>query len=158
MSLGNKGTAGLFGAGVPSVNPDETLTNSGVLADGLLDNQEISNLVEGDLGQRFMTLKTYIQSRISIRDTASLVGMQRFNHRFSGHRESHKFLYTIQKVLLDGVSFYKSMRLQENTLKSSEVVDIYPTDTEIAIISHVMEQIRFKEWLLLRSDNIRWFV
>ncbi len=124
---------------------------------GILGEIPLIEDVPGDLGTRFMSENTYLAIIESRRANANLLTFSSPNMRFRGHREAVKFNYCIQRILNLCVTLYLSMKTKFDALTTQEAA-IYPTDTEVSEIYHVLEQIRFKEWLLLKDDNIKWFI
>lgn len=120
-------------------------------------SQVINEETEGDLGSAYMDLNRYLLLAESKRENSSFNGVSHVNHRYRGHRESNKFNLMMQKVVTICASLFLSLRAANQILKTRELDDMYPTDTEIAELYHTRVQITFKEWQLLKDDDKRWF-
>lgn len=94
----------------------------------------------------------------SLRENSNNNGMVTVNHRFRGHREAYKFNLLMQKILTACGNLFLILRQANNRLTEQELNSVYPTETEVALITHIREQVRFKEWLLLKDDNQKWFI
>lgn len=77
--------------------------------------------------------------------------------RYRGRRESGKFNLLIQYVLDFATRTGRSVRASRDAMLANNTT-VALTDAEIANVQHVRQQIRFKEWLLLRPDDARWFL
>ena len=113
--------------------------------------------IPGDLGSQYADLNEILLMAESHRALGSFNGMSSVNHRYRGHREANKFNLIIQKVASLCSRLFLQLRSSNNTLKTRESASMYPTDTEITLIYYIQSQIAFKEWLLLKDDNIKWF-
>lgn len=127
-------------------------------AAGAKGSQTITPEVPGDLGTRYLDLNTYLLLQESLRKSSTLNGIRPLNHRFRGHRESYKFLLPIQRFITICGSSYLALDTWNTALRTQETVDMYPTEEEMQAYLHSLEQIRFKEWLLLRDSDRRWFI
>lgn len=98
----------------------------------------------------------YLRSR-SLREVANENLMRPWNHRYRGHREGFKFNLHLQRLLAQCAYQFNTLKTKDSNLDTVES-EVYPTDSEIALYSHVFTQIRFKEYLLMRDANVRWYV
>lgn len=114
--------------------------------------------IEGDLGTRTRTQNTDLLLKESYRANASVNFFRPWNHRYRGHREAGKFNLNLQNLLLVSAQTYITLRNADSALQTLELANMYPPDADIANIYHIHLQITFKEWMLLRDDNINWFV
>ena len=80
------------------------------------------------------------------------------NYRYRGPRESQKFNLMIQQITAVSAFFLPLMRSAEGLLKSCERSLTVPTNSEIAVFYHIREQLRFKEYLLLKDSSVNWFL
>lgn len=114
--------------------------------------------VPGDLGTRFTNLSTYLLLIEARRQSSTINGMYPYNHRYRGHREAHKFNLEMQRTVTMCGLLYLSLRDANTSLTTSEIDSMYPTDTEIQNYYHCSEQLRFKEWLLIKDEDKRWYI
>jgi len=113
--------------------------------------------VGGNLGSSYLSFNTYLLLQESVRRLSSSIGLRPLNHRFQGHRESNKFNLWIQKLAAISSSLFITSKSANDTLEATELDDVYPLDEEIELMQHTNEQIRYKEWLLLRSADNKWY-
>jgi hypothetical protein len=111
----------------------------------------------GNLGTSYLSFNTYLLLQESVRRLSSSIGLRPVNHRFQGHRESNKFNLWIQKLGAISSSLFITSKAANDTLEATEIQDVYPLDEEIELMQHTNEQIRYKEWLLLRSPDNKWY-
>lgn len=84
------------------------------------------------------------------------------NHRYNGHRESSKFNLAIQSFLTIATNVFTTVRLKNNALRTQEL-NLYPTtnpdpnQSEVALFCYIHEQMRFKEYLLSKDIDVRWY-
>lgn len=123
---------------------------------GVQGSQSVYSEIPGDLGSLYMNLNRFLLLAESKRENQTFIGLVSYNHRFRGHREAHKFNLFMQKLLTICSSLYLDMNTANNSLRTQEL-QVYPTDTEITEVYHVYQQIRFKEWLLSKEEDDRWF-
>jgi hypothetical protein len=124
----------------------------------LSSDKIISSEKPGDLGSLYLDKNRFLLLAESRRDNASFNGLATVNLRFRGHREANKFNLIMQKLVTICASLFLTLRSSNKTLITRESTDMYPTDTEIEELYHIREQITFKEWLLLKDDNKRWYL
>lgn len=117
----------------------------------------VSEDIPGDLGTLYLDKNKFLLLRESLRENASYSGVPDVNIRYRGHRESNKFNLVIQRLVTVCAYFYLELRSCNVVLTTRELDDMYPTDTEVSCIYHVQSQISFKEWMLLKDDNKRWY-
>jgi hypothetical protein len=156
-------------AGSSSTNTNTVLGTGLDLPDNKLADREILNsqaiaqeLKPGDLGDiQISILGETLQAR-SLRQIASenLPFFPRFRYR--GQRESFKFQLIIQSLSTTAASMYLQLRTKFYSLRNSETqIQVQsttnPSTSELSQIYHVMEQITFKEWLLIKDTDERWF-
>lgn len=125
---------------------------------GIPGSQVVIPEVPGDLGSIYTTLNTYLLLVESRRENASFNGMTKINNRYRGHREAFKYNLIMQKLAAISAQLYLILKSANDTLKTRETVDAYPTDTEVAEIYHIQAQIKFKEWMLLKQEDKKWFL
>ncbi len=165
----SEGNGGSQVAGAGFVPPQTNVTSSkptstvpsveiGDAATGGPGSQTVTSEVGGDLGSRYQSLNSFLLLQEALRENASFNGMRSLNHRYRGHREAGKFNLAIQQVLAMCVTHYLTLKEANTTLQDQELDEMYPTDAEIQAFYHIREQIEFKEWLLLKDENRRWFV
>jgi hypothetical protein len=80
-----------------------------------------------------------------------------WNHRYKGHREAFKF----NAVMYNCIALFQKMTnilAQKNENLGVSESGIYPTSSEVSAFNYVRNQIRHKEYLLMRDSNKRWFV
>lgn len=111
----------------------------------------------GDLGDPNYNFNTRLLLNKAYRETAQENVLTPLNHRYRGNREAWKFLLPMQRLLAFSSSEYISLEERYRNLETTESQSCL-TDDEISTIYHIMKQIRFKEWLLLKDTNVRWFV
>ena len=144
------------GGGGPSTEPvADTVQSDNFGSNGSVT---VTPEVDGDLGSLYMNLNTYLLLQQSRRQNSTLNGIYMPNHRYRGHREANKFNLVIQSMLTQCVSMFLTLRTSNLALTTSEITDMYPTETEIQKVYHVQQQLRFKEWLLMKDEDKRWFV
>jgi hypothetical protein len=120
-------------------------------------SQVLNEEIAGDLGETYLNLNRHLLLSEARRDSAAFNGISHVNHRYRGHRESNKFNLMMQKVVTICNALFFPLRAANQILKTRELDDMYPTDTEIAELYHTSVQIMFKEWQLLKDDDKRWF-
>jgi len=113
--------------------------------------------LDGDLGSTEVTVNTFLLRKEASKRLSNQVTPLTFNHRFRGHRESNKFNHFIQSILLTCVNLAQSLYNWDVRLKVSEA-SLYPTGAELAYLNHIADQISFKEWLLLKDVDRRWYL
>jgi len=106
---------------------------------------------------KYQNLNKFLLLTEARRTSASFNGTTPINLRFRGHREANKFNLMLQKLLTICARLFLQLRAIDITLKTRELNDMYPTDTEISELNHIREQLKFKEWMLLKSDDKRWY-
>lgn len=121
-------------------------------------SNEVIAEIPGDLGTRSRTQSTDLLLKEAYRSNASLNLFRPWNHRYRGHRESNKFNLNIQNLLLVSAQTYRTLRSADEALQALEMTTLYPPDADITNIYHIHAQLVFKEWMLLKDDNINWFV
>lgn len=100
--------------------------------------------------------RNYLRAK-SIREIASLNIMRPWNHRYRGNREAFKFNLILQRLLATSAICFNTLKDRDVPLRNREIV-VGPTDAEVALFYHIREQIRFREYMMLRDSNTRWFV
>lgn len=123
---------------------------------GVLGNQEVLSEIPGDLGRLYLNLNRFLLLAESRRKTPE-TNFYPLNHRFRGHRESHKFNLLLQKLITLCVSMYETLRNSNIDLKAIESSP-YPSNTEVMEYYHITQQIRFKEWLLTKDEDKKWYI
>jgi hypothetical protein len=117
----------------------------------------------GDLGQLFVSSNTLQLTKKSLRSNASTnVASTTRNHRFSGHREHWKFNLAMQTLLATCATMFYILDERNTTARDLEQVlgpaeSDSPTLSETALFCHIREQIAFKEWLIMRDADVKWF-
>jgi len=111
-----------------------------------------------DLGTTYLNYSTYLLLQESRRLSGDFNGFIPPNHRYRGHREANKFNLSIQKLIAVCTKLFIDLNTANETLKTSEANDVYLTEAEIQNIYHISEQLRFKEWLLLKDVDSNWFI
>lgn len=84
-------------------------------------------------------------------------------HRYRGQREAFKFNYYLQSVMSLSAYVFWALRDRDENLRVQELATgpaehSTPTSSEVALIYHIQAQITFKEWLLSKDQDVRWFV
>ncbi len=111
-----------------------------------------------DLGTTYLSYSTYLLLKESRRLSGDFNGFMRPNHRYRGHREANKFNLSMQKLITVCTKLYIDLNTANDLLKTSETNDVYLTEAEIRDMYHISEQLRFKEWLLLKDVDSAWFI
>ena len=114
--------------------------------------------VPGDLGN----LESELSYKVLMEKALLLLAMsdtlKPINHRYRGHRESTKFNFYQQKILCICGALSNLIRTKFNNLYTVELTQLYPTDSEISQLYHIREQMKFREWSLLKDQSSKWFV
>jgi len=105
---------------------------------------------------RYSASLQYLNYQQSTRDNSLRNTFVRWNHRYNGHRESTKFNYLMQQTIVNCNSLFQTLLTSWNYLAIAEA-DIYPTSADIILYNYVREQIEFKEWLLIKGIDVRWY-
>lgn len=105
---------------------------------------------------RYSASLQYLNYQQSTRDNSLRNTFVRWNHRYNGHRESTKFNYLVQQTIVNCNSLFQTFLTSWNYLAIAEA-DIYPTSADIILYNYVREQIEFKEWLLIKGIDVRWY-
>lgn len=152
-------TLGGAGPDAPApVNNSSGPSNLGASgSDGEYGSVIIDTEIPGDLGTLYITQNKHLLLSEAFRESALFNGFSNINCRFRGHRESNKLNLIAQKMMTICGSIYLMLKSSNETLEIRELEDMYPTNTEIQNIYHISEQIMFKEYLLLKDDDNRWF-
>lgn len=124
---------------------------------GYFGTDVVTEDIPGDLGTLYLDKNKFLLLKESIRENASFSGIPEINIRYRGHREANKFNLVLQRLLTVCAYFYLQLRASNELLTTRELVNMYPTDDEISYVYHVQTQINFKEWMLLKDDNKRWY-
>lgn len=116
----------------------------------------------GDLGSIQLTNTETDFLRQTNRIDDFILTFPSFNHRKRGERESFKFNILIQKILASAAYVFHTLRSKDQSLTLSELntgpqFSSTPDQSEIALICHINAQLLFKEWLILKDPDIRWF-
>jgi hypothetical protein len=155
-------------AGSPS-NGNTSGSNDGYHEGGIRDviipptpgiiNPKTPGTVElpGDLGTIGKTWDTLAMIQKAYRSSASANFYTPWNHRYRGNREAFKFNLFLQRIGQMIAFVTLTLRTKNTTLATKEAA-LYSTDTELAAVQHIREQIRFKEYMLLRDNDKRWFI
>lgn len=128
-----------------------------VRSEGVTDN-----LVPGDLGQRLITNQTADLVQRAYRVNSAENVQRSWNHRFRGQREAFKFNLLMQQVLTLSALVFATLEPRNRSLRVQEFLtgpasSTTAANSEVALICHIRAQIDFKEWLLLRDADIKWF-
>ena len=129
-----------------------------------IDNDTIvQNEVGGDLGQHLITStrQEFLTKALRLNSTQNLPRLH--VHRFQGHREAFKFNYYVQSIMQACAYNYFMLRDRDTNLQDVETTmgpasSSTATSSEIALIYHIHKQITFREWMLSKDSDIRWFV
>jgi hypothetical protein len=148
---GNTGGTGTGGSGGG--------TGTGTGGNTTLSQQD----VPGDLGQRTVTVLADVLIRKALRMNASQNVARLHVHRYRGHREAFKFNYYVQSVMQQAAYTYFMLRDRDKSLRTVELAlgpasSSTATSSENAMIYHVRKQVEFREWMLSKDADIRWFV
>lgn len=129
-----------------------------------IDNDTIvQNEVGGDLGQGLITSTRQEFLTKALRMNATQNVPRLHVHRYRGHREAYKFNYYVQSIMQVAAYNYFVLRDRDATLQATEVSmgpasSSTATSSEIALIYHIHKQITFREWMLSRDTDVRWFL
>ena len=141
----NSGQSSTYSAPGVDIPPQTTV-------DSIPDQMEIP----GDLGQRYISGEDQIRLAKAYRTVYADNLLYPRNMRYRGHRESAKFNLTLQCTLTKCAEMFLNLKGYDTRLAVSEY-KVVVTDTEIANIYHIGEQLAFQEWFKLRDLNTRWF-
>jgi len=119
--------------------------------------------IAGNLGQRLITNQTADLVQRAYRANSSSNVQRSWNHRYRGQRESFKFNLLMQQVLALSAWSFTVLEPINRSLRTAEFRtgpqrSDTPTSSEYALIYHIRLQQDFKEWLLLRDADVKWFV
>lgn len=78
------------------------------------------------------------------------------NHRYRGVREAWKFNLAMQQLMTLVAYTFTILKTKYAALKVTETA-IMPTSSELAVIYHCREQLRFQEWIVQKDDDREWF-
>lgn len=166
VNTGNR-VSPVDGAGTPPIDvpknnpssPTTPLSSGGGAAQtgGVEGSQIIQPEIGGDLGSLYLDNNKFQLLSEARRRSSFFNGISRVNNRYRGHRESGKFNLIIQKFLTISCSLFSTLKPANTSLTTTELADTYPTEEEIQHIQHINIQITYKEWLLMKDDDKRWF-
>lgn len=112
--------------------------------------------VPGDLGALGQSEEMANLAVQAIQQSRGLNIPSQTNCRFRGPRESNKFQLVAQALLWLAAQVKLTMQPIEAEIET-KLLNQYPTDDDLASIQHAIAQLKFLEYLKLRSTKIRWF-
>lgn len=130
----------------------ELLTPGALTTAGTFFQQEIP----GDLGELFSDAVQNSFISQSLRKSAAENFFAPRNHRYRGVREAWKFNLAMQQLITLIASTFTTLKTKYANLKVSETT-IMPSATELAVIYHCREQLRFQEWIVQKDEDKEWF-
>lgn len=131
-------------------------SGGGSLGGGAIDPGPYVGYIPGDLGNRPYSYTNQYLLGQSYRINSSGTILRRVNHRYRGFPEANKFNLSHQQLMASMAAQMLKL-FHRNAVLLIKARAVYPSDTELALVTHIRYQIAFREYLLLRDVNRRWF-
>lgn len=112
--------------------------------------------IPGDLGCVGLSEEAANFSVQAVQQSRGLNIASTSNCRYRGPRESVKFNLMAQSVLWLASQVKLTLQPVESEIAEKRV-NTHPTDEDVALIRHALEQLRFLEYLKLRGNRRKWF-